>query len=65
LNFLFRSGDLYFAYALKSEDELNGRIYKSTVFNENIDVRSGGSYTRVIVTPGSVSYFKTFQFEKI
>lgn len=41
-------GDLYFAYAIK-EDDLGGRLYKSTALNEYLDLRSGGSYTNVTV----------------
>ena len=43
------SGDLHFAYALP-EDALDGRIYKCTTYNNYLDVKTGGSYTRLTVT---------------
>lgn len=46
--FLF-SGDLHFAYALP-EDDLSGGIYKCTTYNPHLDVKAGGSYTKLTVT---------------
>lgn len=48
LNFI---GNLHFAYA-KSEDGLSGRIYKCTIYNQYLDVKAGGGYTKVVVDRG-------------
>lgn len=48
----FLLGDLCFAYA-KTEDDLGGKIYKISEFNEQIDRAAGGSYTKVTVNRGN------------
>ena len=48
---LSATGDLYFAYAMQS-DSLEGKIYKGTTYNQYLDIKAGGSYTKVNVKPG-------------
>lgn len=43
------TGDLHFAYALKEDQLSNNKIYKCSVINAHLDIRAGGSYTRVTV----------------
>jgi len=44
-------GDLHFAYARLSDQLADDNVYKCVVFNPHLDLRAGGSYTRLTVTP--------------
>ena len=50
------AGNLWFTYVTKEDSfSFNGaKIYKSTVYNPNLDVKSGGSYTNLTVLPGEL-----------
>ena len=52
------NGDLHFAYAT-ADDALDGKIYKCTTYNPHLDVKAGGSYTKLTVTrnPGGLTAF--------
>ena len=43
------AGDLHFAYARLSDQLSSDKVYKCVVFNPHLDLRAGGSYTRVTV----------------
>lgn len=51
--FLFLLGDLHFAYAM-NEDDLDGKIYKSTTYNPYLDVKASGSSTQLTVTRSKI-----------
>jgi len=54
-------GDLHFAYARLSDQLSDDRVYKCVVFNPHLDLRAGGSYTRVSVQPaGMFSFHRGF-----
>jgi len=45
-----RAGNLHFSY-LKAEDMQGNKVYKCNVLNPYMDLTSGGSYTRLHITP--------------
>jgi len=50
------AGDLHFAFARRSDQLSDNKVYKCVVFNPHLDLRAGGSYTRVTIRPaGTIS----------
>jgi len=49
-------GDLHFAYARLSDQLLDEKVYKCVVFNPHLDLRAGGSYTRISVQPAGIQH---------
>jgi len=45
------AGDLHFAHARRSDELSDDKVYKCVVFNPHLDLRAGGSYTRISVQP--------------
>lgn len=49
------NGNLHFAYAIPEDDLSGRRIYKSTAYNQYLDIKAGGSYTKVVVVRANSS----------
>lgn len=49
--YVLLTGDLHFAYARRSDELADNKVYKCVVFNPHLDLRAGGSYTRITVRP--------------
>ena len=65
LNLTLSSGNLYFSYVMKSDEQVgqpgDNRLYKCNVFNSHLDITTGGSYSSISVEDGKnpyVSYVK-------